>query len=42
MKIFDKDFDLTKQLYEKLENEDQITPLIYNNYLWSAAHFEQK
>ena len=42
MKIFDKDFEITKQLYEKLESSDLINERIFNNYVWSAAHFEQK
>lgn len=42
LQLFDKDFDLTKQLYEKLESSDLVDESIFNNFVWSAAHFEKK
>jgi hypothetical protein len=42
MQLFDKDFDLTQQLYAKLESSDLVDDNIYNNFVWSAAHFEKK
>ena len=42
LQLFDKDFDLTQQLYTKLESSDLVDENIYNNFVWSAAHFEKK
>jgi hypothetical protein len=42
MKIFDQDFELTKKLYDKLESQNLIDEITFNNYVWSAAHFDQK
>ena len=42
LQLFDKDFELTQQLYAKLESSNPVDENIYNNFVWSAAHFEKK
>ena len=41
MRLFDKDFDLTKQLYQKLSHQNLVNDQIFNSYVWSAAHFDK-